>query len=333
MLSSGASRCPWQSCRSGAQRRLPARRVCRSRPSRCRARSRRSPTRSTTGDGSWAIGPTPTGTSTVSSSTKGVSRRSIFPAPSSTFANDINNRGEIVGVYWDPDGNQHGYLLAGGVFTTIDAPGATITVPMGVSEQALVSGTYQDADSVAHGFRFDGETLTRSISMGRRGPRCTASTTAAVSSGSEAARRAFSSTVSSWPARGPALSPRSHRDQQPRPDRRPDPRRRLRQHGFLLDHGAYEPIEVPGQRSHNRRASTTPATSSARTSTTRRRLPRVRHAVSASLDVGKELVTGLARLVEFRAAAKPSSRTARGRRRYQDRCENAVPTRGIGWQE
>ena len=41
-----------------------------------------------------------------------------------TVANGINPAGDIVGVYTDGVGKQHGFLLSGGQFTTIDFPGA-----------------------------------------------------------------------------------------------------------------------------------------------------------------------------------------------------------------
>jgi hypothetical protein len=41
-----------------------------------------------------------------------------------TIANGINPAGDIVGVYTDGVGKQHGFLLSGGQFTTIDFPGA-----------------------------------------------------------------------------------------------------------------------------------------------------------------------------------------------------------------
>jgi len=41
-----------------------------------------------------------------------------------TDAHGINNAGDVVGEYTDADWNQHGFLLSGGVSTTIDVPGA-----------------------------------------------------------------------------------------------------------------------------------------------------------------------------------------------------------------
>jgi hypothetical protein len=40
-----------------------------------------------------------------------------------TFPYGINNRGQIVGGYFDPAGKQHGFLLESGQYRTLDAPG------------------------------------------------------------------------------------------------------------------------------------------------------------------------------------------------------------------
>ena len=43
-----------------------------------------------------------------------------FPGAAQTFPLEINERGEIVGAYLDPDGTQHGYSFGRGGFATID---------------------------------------------------------------------------------------------------------------------------------------------------------------------------------------------------------------------
>ena len=42
-----------------------------------------------------------------------------------TVAQGINDRGQIVGYYYDSGGNQHGFLYNGGTYTTLDVPLAT----------------------------------------------------------------------------------------------------------------------------------------------------------------------------------------------------------------
>jgi hypothetical protein len=71
----------------------------------------------------------------------GISRR--------TAIGGINPAGHIVGVYTDGVGKQHGFLLSGGQFTTIDVPGALAgvagtlpTVARGISPTGEIVGQY-----------------------------------------------------------------------------------------------------------------------------------------------------------------------------------------------
>ena len=66
-----------------------------------------------------------------------------------TAASGINPRGDIVGVYVDTVGGQHGFLLRDGLFTTIDAPGSLAgikgTLPSaanGINPQGEIVGQY-----------------------------------------------------------------------------------------------------------------------------------------------------------------------------------------------
>jgi probable HAF family extracellular repeat protein len=61
-------------------------------------------------------------------------------------ANGINDDGHIVGTYIDAAGGHHGFLLAAGVLTTIDADTAS-----GINNDGHIVGTYSDAGG-AHGF-------------------------------------------------------------------------------------------------------------------------------------------------------------------------------------
>jgi hypothetical protein len=77
-----------------------------------------------------------------------------FPGAASSFATDINNRGQILGFYslTDPAayagsfGGVRGFLLSEGAFTTIDVPGATWTLPIAINEAEEIVGHcyYQD---------------------------------------------------------------------------------------------------------------------------------------------------------------------------------------------
>ncbi len=59
-----------------------------------------------------------------------------------TAISGINPRGDIVGVYTDAVGAQHGFLLSGGKFTPIDFPGAVATSANGISPSGEIVGNY-----------------------------------------------------------------------------------------------------------------------------------------------------------------------------------------------
>ena len=67
-----------------------------------------------------------------------------------TVANGINPAGDIVGVFTDGVGKQHGFLLSRGQFTTIDVPGAVSTSANGISPSGEVVGNY--TAPYTHGF-------------------------------------------------------------------------------------------------------------------------------------------------------------------------------------
>ena len=63
-----------------------------------------------------------------------------------TQAWDINNSGQIVGEYLDGSGDSHGFLLNGGLFTTIDFPAAQGGLggdfAEGINDAGQISGRY-----------------------------------------------------------------------------------------------------------------------------------------------------------------------------------------------
>lgn len=77
-----------------------------------------------------------------------------------TQAIDINNVGDIVGVYRDAFGVQHGFLLEKDNFTTIDFPGAVRTNARGINEQGDIVGIYLDANNFWHGFLLEKDNFT-----------------------------------------------------------------------------------------------------------------------------------------------------------------------------
>ena len=74
------------------------------------------------------------------------------PGASFTAANSINDQGDIVGPYFDGDGNGHGFLLSNGAFTTIDVPGAIFTIATSINIQGQIVGLYFDSDGNGHGY-------------------------------------------------------------------------------------------------------------------------------------------------------------------------------------
>ena len=69
-----------------------------------------------------------------------------------TIANSINEGGDIVGPYFDGDGNGHGFLLNNGAFTSIDVPGAIFTIATAINIQGQIVGLYFDTAGNTHGF-------------------------------------------------------------------------------------------------------------------------------------------------------------------------------------
>jgi len=80
-----------------------------------------------------------------------------------TQAWDINNSGQIVGEYLDCSGDSHGFLLNGGVFTTIDFPAAQCGLggdfAEGINDASQISGRYC-AITGCNGYYFDGTTYS-----------------------------------------------------------------------------------------------------------------------------------------------------------------------------
>ena len=87
---------------------------------------------------------------------KGSPRFTTFSVPESpkTRAFGINNRGDVVGRFEDPDGLLQGFLRdSSGRFRTISAPGGVLgTWAMAINDWGDVVGSYFDADFVAHGY-------------------------------------------------------------------------------------------------------------------------------------------------------------------------------------
>ena len=85
-----------------------------------------------------------------------------MPGASFTVATGINNSGVIVGVYEDQNGNDHGFLDKGGVFTTLDVPGGAgfFTDAFGINNAGQVVGQYFTADFNLSGFVYSDGVFT-----------------------------------------------------------------------------------------------------------------------------------------------------------------------------
>lgn len=91
-----------------------------------------------------------------------------FPGASQTHAIGIDSAGDIFGSYCS-GGNScynsiaksvHGFQQSGGVFTTIDVPGATYTELWGQDSAGQIAGRYQDASGIFHAFLLINGNLT-----------------------------------------------------------------------------------------------------------------------------------------------------------------------------
>jgi probable HAF family extracellular repeat protein len=83
-----------------------------------------------------------------------ITEPNAVPSPGvvSTSVTGINSRGQIVGDYYDANGNVHGFLLSAGQYTTIDPPNSAATVAFGINAQGQIVGGYGDANGNVHGF-------------------------------------------------------------------------------------------------------------------------------------------------------------------------------------
>jgi len=80
------------------------------------------------------------------------------PGADSTYANGINDAGDIVGDFNDGSGTPHGYLKQGSSFTTIDVPGAVSNYASanGINNADDIVGSFSDT----HGYLKQGSSFT-----------------------------------------------------------------------------------------------------------------------------------------------------------------------------
>jgi probable HAF family extracellular repeat protein len=88
------------------------------------------------------------------------------PDATSTTAEGINARGQIVGSYTTGTGfpfQSHGFLFEEGAFTPLDVPDATSTTPTGINARGQIVGTFRAGNgAIVHGFLATPERQRRS---------------------------------------------------------------------------------------------------------------------------------------------------------------------------
>jgi hypothetical protein len=77
-----------------------------------------------------------------------------YPGMQATYPLKVNDRGYIVGAYFDSSFHEHGFLLRDGQYSTIDFPGAAATEALGINSQNnfQIVGDYTDPSGKTHGF-------------------------------------------------------------------------------------------------------------------------------------------------------------------------------------
>ena len=135
----------------------------------------------------------------------------IDPAGSSaTFAQGINNSGQIVGNFNDAQNVSHGFLRSSaGTYTTFDYPGATGTYAADINSAGQIIGTYTDSAFNTHSYLLSGGTFSPLIYPG---------SVQTLAYGINTAGQVVGGYVDSGQNR----------------------------HGFLLNGGVYSTVDVPG---------------------------------------------------------------------------------------
>jgi uncharacterized membrane protein len=89
----------------------------------------------------------------------GVFKPVNYPGGTGACPEAVSGDGKVVGSYVDKSDNVHGFLLAGGKYTSFDDPGALETVGFGVNNAGTIVGFYYDGTAY-HGFKLKGGTFT-----------------------------------------------------------------------------------------------------------------------------------------------------------------------------
>ena len=83
-----------------------------------------------------------------------------FPGAQTTVLNGINNRGQIVGSFYLPNGHTHGLALQQGIFKAFSYPGAVTSALTRINDNGTVIGFYFSGTSDVYFMLTSGNTLT-----------------------------------------------------------------------------------------------------------------------------------------------------------------------------
>jgi uncharacterized membrane protein len=98
-----------------------------------------------------------------------------FPRSTSSAANGINDKGEIVGGYNNVslelyNLSDHTFRLKGNAFSSINFPGAASTEAFGINKSGEIIGAFVDSSGITHGFLLVGSSYTQLDCPGLGGP-------------------------------------------------------------------------------------------------------------------------------------------------------------------
>lgn len=84
-----------------------------------------------------------------------------FPKSLGTQANGINDKGEVVGLYVDSNGAQHGFSKVGSKYASIDAPGDSSSEAWGVNNKGQITVFAINTAGGYEGFLYNGKTFKK----------------------------------------------------------------------------------------------------------------------------------------------------------------------------
>jgi hypothetical protein len=84
-----------------------------------------------------------------------------YPGATATYANGINNEGDIVGNYVDSSNVIHGFSYFRGNFTAINVPNATFTDARGINNKGVIVGDFGASSTTTEGFLLRNKSYTK----------------------------------------------------------------------------------------------------------------------------------------------------------------------------